>query len=640
MNVEGAKLPEESSSSDEDIEMSPPAKSMVDKLRTWMDTRIQERMEAFNENVQFEPLMVQKDDTIQLLLQILNDQNGRMRKLEQAILGHHRMSQGNATRGIEIGQEFGQQPQIEVVATNVEIPIGYPIIPVIGSEERPNNTNPSIPITEPPREEQPRVEKPITEPPRIEQPRAEQTVIEPPRVEPPQFEQPRVEAPRFEQPRVEPPRVEPPRFKQPRMEPSRVKPPQFEQPRMEPPRFKQPRMESPRMGQPQFGFPRMEPFQQGIGDDEKTTIEHISRFTVQCGEYSNNGNGKLRLFPNSLTGQAFTWKPRMIRPPVSEARRWVTLETLGLKPIHRQKYKYGYNPYFSRMTRTLRRRWIRQQAALHQEFERKDHYSSSLTTNSDSMEMITGAEAPEYLKGPCAKKEDTIGAPTKDIATPTMNGVGHKVQSTVAKPCRGKDLEGTRENHKRLEKGSENAESETESEEVKTSHTPMWPQKGQMVQNIGDIEDIEDIENIEDTKDMEDIENIENVEDLEGFGNIEGVENFENIEGIDDIEVEEADDIEEMEGSEAMECTETNIQTRKPKIKEEDVRGATLILLADDEECRDIGIDQNGNTSKVTVGPKEPLTMEDLFKLSQNLEETKTRPKVENGLDYYVENVE
>uniref|UniRef100_A0A2N9IUX1 Uncharacterized protein n=1 Tax=Fagus sylvatica TaxID=28930 RepID=A0A2N9IUX1_FAGSY len=269
--------------------------------------------------------------------------------------------------------------------------------------------------------------------------------------------------------------------------------------------------------------------------------------------------------------------------------------------------------------------------------QRKDHYSSSSTTNSDSMEMITGAEAPEYLKRPCAKKEDTIGAPTKDIATPTMNGVGHKVQSTVAKPCRGKDLEGTRDNHKRLEKGSENAESETESEEVKTSHTPMWPQKGQMVQNIGDIEDIEDIENIEDTKDMEDIENIENVEDLEGFGNIEGVENFENIEGIDDIEVEEADDIEEMEGSEAMECTETNIQTRKPNIKEEDVRGATLILLADDEECRDIGIDQNGNTSKVTVGPKEPLTMEDLFKLSQNLEETKTRPKVENGLDYYVE---
>ena len=43
------------------------------------------------------------------------------------------------------------------------------------------------------------------------------------------------------------------------------------------------------------------------GEDEKTALERISRFTVQCGEYSNNGNGKLRMFPNSLTGQAFTW---------------------------------------------------------------------------------------------------------------------------------------------------------------------------------------------------------------------------------------------------------------------------------------------------------------------------------------------
>ena len=52
------------------------------------------------------------------------------------------------------------------------------------------------------------------------------------------------------------------------------------------------------------------------------------------------------------------------------------------------------------------------------------------------------------------------------------------------------------------------------------------------------------------------------------------------------------------------------------------------------------GIDQNGNPSRVIVGPEEPLTMEDLFKLSQNLEETKTRPEIENDLDYYVENVE
>ena len=81
----GVRFPEGSFSSDEDIKMSLPAKSMVNELRTWMDTRIQERLEAFNENVQSEPPMVQKDDNTQLLLHILNDQNGRMKKLEQAM---------------------------------------------------------------------------------------------------------------------------------------------------------------------------------------------------------------------------------------------------------------------------------------------------------------------------------------------------------------------------------------------------------------------------------------------------------------------------------------------------------------------------------------------------------------------------
>ena len=111
----GTKSPEENFSSDENIEMSPPAKNMVDELITYLDTRIQEMMEVVNENVQNEPPMVQKDDTTQLLLQILNDQNGRMRKLEQAVSNTEHftqniaalvqgMSQGNTTRGIETGQ--------------------------------------------------------------------------------------------------------------------------------------------------------------------------------------------------------------------------------------------------------------------------------------------------------------------------------------------------------------------------------------------------------------------------------------------------------------------------------------------------------------------------------------------------------
>lgn len=38
------------------------------------------------------------------------------------------------------------------------------------------------------------------------------------------------------------------------------------------------------------------------GENNQSTVEHIGRFTVQCGEASADGNLKLRLFPNSLTG--------------------------------------------------------------------------------------------------------------------------------------------------------------------------------------------------------------------------------------------------------------------------------------------------------------------------------------------------
>jgi hypothetical protein len=58
-------------------------------------------------------------------------------------------------------------------------------------------------------------------------------------------------------------------------------------------------------------------------EDEKIALERISRFTVQCGEYFNNGNGKLRMFPNSLTGQAFTWCAAL---PTNSIESWEEME--------------------------------------------------------------------------------------------------------------------------------------------------------------------------------------------------------------------------------------------------------------------------------------------------------------------------
>ena len=131
------------------------------------------------------------------------------------------------------------------------------------------------------------------------------------------------------------------------------------------------------------------------------------------------------------------------------------------------------------MMRTQRRRWIRQQAALHQEYGQGDHHSSRSTTDSDSMEVITRAEAPEYLRGPYIGAKGIVGAITKNVATLVRN---HKVQVTKVESCPNKDSTKTQDNHKRLEKNSENVESETESEEAKTLSVPIGPKRGQVVQ--------------------------------------------------------------------------------------------------------------------------------------------------------------
>ena len=92
------------------------------------------------------------------------------------------------------------------------------------------------------------------------------------------------------------------------------------------------------------------------------------------------------------------------------------------------------------------------------------------------MEVITGAEAPEYLRGPYARKEGIAGATTKSIVTLVKGDTRHKRQDAKVKSCPNKDSTKSQNNHKRLEKNSENVESETESEGVKP--VPVGPKKG------------------------------------------------------------------------------------------------------------------------------------------------------------------
>jgi hypothetical protein len=52
---------------------------------------------------------------------------------------------------------------------------------------------------------------------------------------------------------------------------------------------------------------RVPDFSKFSGDDGKTTLEHVGQFILQCGEASANDALKLRMFPLSLFGTAFTW---------------------------------------------------------------------------------------------------------------------------------------------------------------------------------------------------------------------------------------------------------------------------------------------------------------------------------------------
>ena len=62
------------------------------------------------------------------------------------------------------------------------------------------------------------------------------------------------------------------------------------------------------------------------GENGYSTLEHVARFTVQCGELANYENFyhfKLILFPSSLTGAAFTWYTTF---PRNSIRSWQEME--------------------------------------------------------------------------------------------------------------------------------------------------------------------------------------------------------------------------------------------------------------------------------------------------------------------------
>jgi len=59
------------------------------------------------------------------------------------------------------------------------------------------------------------------------------------------------------------------------------------------------------------------------GQDDTSTMEHVNRFIIQCGEVANRDELRVRLFSLSLSGSAFTW---FISLPPNSVITWADLE--------------------------------------------------------------------------------------------------------------------------------------------------------------------------------------------------------------------------------------------------------------------------------------------------------------------------
>jgi hypothetical protein len=79
-------------------------------------------------------------------------------------------------------------------------------------------------------------------------------------------------------------------------------------------------------------------------------LEHVGQFVIQCGEVSSSDIYKLRLFPLSLSGAAFTW---FISLPSNSIYNWSDLEKKKFMIISLPMKLNWSCPIIRRLNKTL-----------------------------------------------------------------------------------------------------------------------------------------------------------------------------------------------------------------------------------------------------------------------------------------------
>lgn len=73
-------------------------------------------------------------------------------------------------------------------------------------------------------------------------------------------------------------------------------------------------------------------FTKFTGEVGESTVEHVARYQIECGDLANNEYLRMKYFPNSLTKNAFTWFTTL---PPNSIQTWAQLERI----FHEQFYR-------------------------------------------------------------------------------------------------------------------------------------------------------------------------------------------------------------------------------------------------------------------------------------------------------------
>ena len=117
------------------------------------------------------------------------------------------------------------------------------------------------------------------------------------------------------------------------------------------PKFYKPYLEMIYNENPYLRGYRIPDFSLFFGEDGQSTLEHVARFTVQCGELANYENFyhfKLRLFLNSLTRALFTWYTTLLRNSI---RIWQEME----RKFHTQFFNFESKVCIEKLSRVTQR---------------------------------------------------------------------------------------------------------------------------------------------------------------------------------------------------------------------------------------------------------------------------------------------